>query len=178
MTNRHFTSLDDCQDVEEINIWHQAVDEQHAVTPQQMLACFDAVARDNARTPMQWDSSKNAGFTTGDPWLAVNPNYTEINAAAQVDDPNSVFSYYRRLIGIRHAMPIVVYGSYVPLMEDSAEVWAYRRELDGQTLVVACNWSDHEVACDLVDAGDKVISNYAEHKPGVLQPYEASVVAR
>ena len=98
-------------------------------------------------------------------------------AAAEVDDPNSVFSYYRKLIELRHEMPIIVYGSYEPLLEDDPTIWAYRRELDGKTITVACNYSDAEVPCDLFDgAGERLIGNYAEHKDGVLQPYEAYVV--
>lgn len=179
MTNMHFTSLDQCRDVEEIGIYKQAVEETGLLTPEQMFACFDNVARDNCRTPMQWDDSTNAGFTTGTPWIDVNPNYVEINAAAQVDDPNSVFSYYRELIRLRHEMPIVVYGSYKPLLEDSESIWAYERELDGQTITAACNWTAKEVPCDLFGDDDKLlIGNYAEHKDGVLQPYEAYVTIR
>ena len=93
MTNTHFKGLDDCRDVEEKNAWQQFVIDQKRVSPETMLACFDNMARDNARTPMQWDTSKNAGFTTGTPWIAVNPNYKEINAASEISDPDSVFHY-------------------------------------------------------------------------------------
>ena len=94
-----------------------------------------------------------------------------------MDDPNSVFSYYRKLIELRHELPIIVYGSYEPLLEDDPTIWAYRRKLDGKTITVACNYSDAEVPCDLFDgAGERLIGNYAEHKDGVLQPYEAYVV--
>lgn len=175
MTNMHFTSLDQCRDVEELGIYRQAVEEQGIVTHEQMLAAFDNVARDNCRTPMQWDDSANAGFTTGKPWIDVNPNYTEINAASQVDDPDSVFSFYRRLIELRHEMPIIVYGSYEPLLEDSPSIWAYERKLDGQVLRVGCNWTDQTVPCDLWDDGDaeQLVCNYPSHQPGVLLPYEA-----
>ena len=180
MTNMHFTSLDQCRDVEELGIYQQAVVERGIVTHEQMMAAFDNVARDNCRTPMQWDTSANAGFTTGTPWIDVNPNYVDINVAAQVDDPDSVFSYYRELIRLRHEMPIVVYGTYVPLLEDSPCVWAYERRLDDQVITVACNFTDQVVACDVTDvAGAKrLIGNYAEHTPGTLQPYEAYVVIR
>ena len=180
MTNMHFTSLDQCRDVEELGIYQQAVVERGIVTHEQMMAAFDNVARDNCRTPMQWDASANAGFTTGTPWIDVNPNYVDINVAAQVDDPDSVFSYYRELIRLRHEMPIVVYGTYVPLLEDSPCVWAYERRLDDQVITVACNFTDQVVVCDVTDvAGAKrLIGNYAEHTPGMLQPYEAYVVIR
>ena len=176
MTNKHFTSLEECRDVEEINIWHQAVDELHQVTTEQMLACFDHVARDNVRTPMQWDASPNAGFTTGTPWIDLNPNYPEINVAACLDDPDSVFYYYQQLVKLRHELPIIVYGSFEPLLEDDPAIYAYRRELDGQVLTVACNWTDQEVACDLFGAsGERLIGNYAVHEAGTLKPYEAYV---
>ena len=176
MTNKHFTSLEECRDVEEINIWHQAVDELHQVTAEQMLACFDHVARDNVRTPMPWDASANAGFTTGTPWIDLNPNYPEINVAACLDDPDSVFYYYQQLVKLRHELPIIVYGSFEPLLEDDPAIYAYRRELDGQVLTVACNWTDREVACDLFGAsGERLIGNYAVHEAGTLKPYEAYV---
>ena len=176
MTNKHFTSLEECRDVEEINIWHQAVDELHQVTTEQMLACFDHVARDNVRTPMPWDASANAGFTTGTPWIDLNPNYPEINVAACLDDPDSVFYYYQQLVKLRHELPIIVYGSFEPLLEDDPAIYAYRRELDGQVLTVACNWTDQEVACDLFGAsGERLIGNYAVHEAGTLKPYEAYV---
>ena len=179
MTNRHFTSLEECRDVEEINIWHQAVDEQHVLTEDQMLACFDHVARDNARTPMQWDATDNAGFTTGEPWLEVNPNYTSINVAASIADPKSVYHYYKRLIELRHTMDIIVYGTYRPLLTDSDTIWAYERVLDGEVLTVACNWTDTEQACDIFDEADEyVIGNVEDHVPGVLAPYEAYVTLR
>ena len=180
MTNMHFTSLDQCRDVEELGIYRQAVEEQGICTHEQMLAAFDNVARDNCRTPMQWDDTRNAGFSTGEPWIDVNPNYTQINAASQVDDPDSIFSFYRRLIELRHEMPTIVYGSYRPLLEDSPSIWAYERELDGQVITVGCNWTTEEQPCDLWDEqpGTPLIGNYAEHKPGGLQPYEAYVTVR
>ncbi len=154
MTNTHFSSLEDCRDVEEINAWHEYVDEQHRVSPETMLACFDNVARDNARTPMQWDAGENAGFTHGTPWIPVNPNYREINAAEEIHDPNSVFSYYKKLIALRHQYDIIVYGRFIPLLEDDQAVYAYARRLGKQEL----------------------ITNVDAHKKGVLLPYEARVM--
>ncbi len=178
MTNMHFTSVDDCDDIEEINAYTQYVTEHGVVSAEEMLKCFDAVARDNARTPMQWDDSDNAGFTTGKPWFAVNPNYSKINVKAAVSDPDSVYNYYRKLIRLRHENEIIVYGSFRPLMTDSETVYAYERELDGKILTVACNWTEDEQPCPLFDAkkGKELISNYTEHKQGVLQPYEARAI--
>ena len=179
MTNTRFRSLADCRDLEEINAWHEYVDDQQRVTPETMLACFDNVARDNARTPMQWDASENAGFTTGTPWLAVNPNYREINAAAETGDPVSVYAYYKKLIALRHTHEIIVYGTFEPLLEDDPAIYAYARHLDGQMLLVACNWTDHEVPCTLFSdrgEGEELISNVKTEKERTLAPYEARAV--
>ena len=136
------------------------------------------ISRDNARTPMQWDASPNAGFTTVTPWIRVNPNYKEINAAACTADPDSVFHYYQELIRLRHTLPIIVYGTFRGLLEDSETIYAYQRLLDGQVLTVACNFTDQEQACDLCEdpAARELISNYKTHKAGTLQPYEARVI--
>ncbi|TYZ25016.1 glycoside hydrolase family 13 protein [Selenomonas ruminis] len=178
MTNRHFSSVDDCADIEEKNAWQQLVVEQKLIDGKTLLKCFDCVARDNARTPMQWDDTPNAGFTTGKPWLAVNPNYTGINVEQALADKESVFYYYQRLIELRHTLPIIVYGRFKPLLEDSEEIYAYQRLMDGQVLTVAANWTDREAACPLfaADSCEELISNYDVHKEGFLQPYEARVV--
>ena len=178
MTNTHFDSIDDCRDIEEINAYQQYVVDHKLVDSETMLRCFDTIARDNARTPVQWNDSPNAGFTTGTPWINVNPNYTEINADAALADPNSVFYYYQKLISLRHTTPIIVYGTFRPLLESSEVIYAYERELDGKVLTVAANWTDKEQECTLFDdlGGEELISNYESHKDGVLQPYEARVI--
>ena len=178
MTNMHFESIDDCRDIEEINAYQQYVTDHKLVDAETMLRCFDTIARDNARTPVQWDNSPNAGFTTGTPWIKVNPNYTEINAEAALADPNSVFYYYQKLISLRHTTPIIVYGTFRPLLPDSEVLYAYEREMDGKVLTVAANWTDKEQECTLFDdlEGEELISNYDSHKAGILQPYEARVI--
>ena len=178
MTNTHFSSIEDCRDIEEINAYKQYVTDHKLVDAETMLRCFDTIARDNARTPVQWDDSTNAGFTTGTPWINVNPNYTEINAEAALADPNSVFYYYQKLISLRHTTPIIVYGTFKPLLPDSEVIYAYEREMDGQTLTVAANWTDKEQECTLFDGleGEELISNYSSHKTSILQPYEARVI--
>ena len=180
MTNMHFSSLDDCRDIEEINAYNQYVTEHHMVSHELMLACFDTLARDNARTPMQWDASENAGFSTGTPWIPANPNYTHINAEEALADPDSVFYYYQKLIRLRHENPIIVYGVFEPLLEDDENIYAYRRVLGDEVLTVACSWSKEGAPCDLFDdlkEGDtELISNYETHKKGSLQPYEARVI--
>ena len=176
MTNIYFTDISQYQDVENHNAWRQWV-ESGRVDAQDMLRYFARISRDNARTPMQWSAAPNAGFTTGTPWLPVNRNYLLINAADQIADPNSVYNYYRRLIALRHAHPVIVYGRFVPLLEDDPCVWAYRREYEGQTLTVALNWTDKKAPCTLMDEteGTELISNYPTHQRGLLQPYEAIV---
>jgi oligo-1,6-glucosidase len=180
MTNTRFRSVDDCRDIEEINAYRQYVDEHKLVSSEELLKCFEAIGRDNARTPMQWDKSANAGFTTGTPWIAVNENYTEINAEDELADPDSVFSYYQKLVRLRHENPVIVYGTFVPLLPDDENIYAYRRVYDDKILTVACNWSDQEIPCDVFESGkgdaNVLICNYKTHKDGVLQPYEARVI--
>ena len=176
MTNIYFRTLDEYKDVEVFNAWKQWVDSGR-VHPQDMLRWYGKISRDNARTPMQWDATANAGFTTGTPWIAVNPNYVAVNAEAERRDPNSVFNYYKKLIALRHTHPIIVYGDFVPLLTDDPQVYAYRRELDGEELTVLCNWTDRNAPCALSaeETGEELISNYPDHKPGFLFPYEARV---
>ena len=177
MTNAYFDRLEDYRDIESINAFHQYVD-SGLVTAEDMMRYLKEISRDNARTPMQWDDSRNAGFTTGTPWINVNPNYPKINAQAAVADPDSVFHYYQELIRLRHTLPVIVYGKFEGLLEDSETIYAYRRLLDGQILTVACNFTDQEQACDLCEdpAARELISNYKTHKTGTLQPYEARVI--
>ena len=177
MTNAYFDRLEDYRDIESINAFHQYVD-SGLVKAEDMMRYLKEISRDNARTPMQWDASPNAGFTTGTPWINVNPNYPKINAQAAVADPDSVFHYYQELIRLRHTLPVIVYGKFEGLLEDSETIYAYRRLLDGQVLTVACNFTDQEQACDLCEdpAARELISNYKTHKTGALQPYEARVI--
>ena len=179
MTNVYFDKLEDYRDIESINAFHQYVD-SGIVKAEDMMRYLKEISRDNARTPMQWDDSKNAGFTDGTPWINVNPNYKEINAKAAVADPDSVFHYYQELIKLRHTLPIIVYGKFQGLLDDSETIYAYERHLDGQVLTVACNFTDQEQDCTFFDdlAGEELISNYKEHKAGKLQPYEARVILR
>ncbi|MFT8887816.1 MAG: alpha-glucosidase [Ethanoligenens sp.] len=179
MTNVPFASLEDYRDIETLNAYDELV-HKRGVAHEQMMRYLHCISRDNARTPMQWDNSANAGFTTGTPWIGVNPNYTEINAKAQEDDPDSVFSYYHRLIELRHTHGIIVYGSFVPWLEQDAHIFAYQRVLDGQRLLVLCNFSDQTLSAPLPAActgtPKQLIGNYADTIPtDQLRPYEARV---
>jgi oligo-1,6-glucosidase len=145
-----------------------------------------AMGRDNARTPVQWDASPNAGFTTGQPWLPVNPNHTWLNAQAQYDDPDSVFNHYRRLIDLRHRLPVVALGDFRMLLPDHPQVYAYERTLDGARLLVVANLggTGQTVELDRVwSAADVVLANTDQAalvSPGRvdLRPWEALVFQR
>ena len=140
-------------------------------------------SRDNARTPMQWDDSDNAGFTTGKPWLAVNPNYRKINAKEQVARPDSVFNYYRQLISLRHSSELIVYGHYELLLPDDPDLFVYRRYLDDKELLCAANLSEHARTFDIPErfrSGRVLIQNMPEHdvRDGQIAPYEAYVLLK
>jgi oligo-1,6-glucosidase len=139
MTNAPWASIEDFRDIESLNHYAEAV--AAGQDPADVLDALRGRSRDNARTPMQWDASPNAGFTDGEPWLAVNPNHAEINAAAQVDDPDSVFNHYRRLIELRHTLPVVAEGDFTPLAEDHPQIYAYVRRLGDDELRVVANLS-------------------------------------
>ena len=180
MTNANFSDIEDYRDVETITLYHEYID-NNLISQEKMLSYVQAVSRDNARTPMQWDDRENAGFTTGMPWIKVNPNYVKVNAKEQVSRVDSVFNYYKKLISLRKTHEIIVYGKFVPLLEDNDDIYAYERQLDGTRLIVACNFTKEEVKCELFDDvtdGQELISNYEEHKAGVLQPYEARVIIK
>lgn len=177
MTNAYFKSIDDYQDIEVLNAYKELV-QGGFMEEEDFLDCLKAVSRDNARTPMQWDDSENAGFTTGTPWLKVNENYHMINAKAALADKNSVFYYYQKLIQLRKSYDVIIAGVFVGLLEDNDDIYAYERRLGDQILLVACNFTGNEVPCDLFQgvSGEELISNYKCHKDGVLKPYEARVV--
>ena len=144
------------------------------------MAAMREICRDNARTPMQWDATPMAGFTTGDTsWLPVNPNCAQINAAAQVDDPHSVFAHYQGLIALRHKSDLVVHGHFRLLEPLSEELFAYERELDGRRMLVVCNFSEREAAWQVPQeyAGAALVEeacNYADAPvAGLVRPYEA-----
>ena len=128
MTNCPFETLEDLRDIESINAFHELTG-CGKVTPEDMMRYIRLRGRDNARTPMQWDDSANGGFTTGTPWIMVNPNYREINAKAEQEDPDSVFHYYQNIIGLRKKEPVMVYGSYQLLEPDSETLYVYTLSL-------------------------------------------------
>jgi oligo-1,6-glucosidase len=134
--------------------------------------------RDQGRTPVQWDASRHAGFTTGEPWIAVNPDHVTVNAAAQTDDPDSVFAHHRRLVALRHTDPLVTDGAFALLLPDDERVWAFtRRGADGELLVLA-NCSSEPVRVDLDAAGEVVLATHSDPAPPALRPWESVVLRR
>ena len=178
MTNAYFDKMEDYRDIESINTYKEFT-ENGLMNPEEMMSALKAVSRDNARTPMQWNTSAHAGFTTGEPWIRVNPNYLQINAEAAVEDKNSIYYYYQKLIKLRKNYEIIIDGIFEGLLEEDENIYAYARNLGSQRLVVACNFSGEEVSCDLFDRaeeGKELISNYEYHKDGMLKPYEARAI--
>ena len=187
MTNAHLTDLDDYRDIESLRYVEHAR-AAGAATDEQLMAALALKGRDNARTPVQWDASPQAGFTTGTPWIAVNPNHTTINAAVQRDDPHSVLAHYRRLIALRHDEPVVALGDFTMLAPDDEHVYAFTRRLDDVELLVLVNVGDGERAVGDVlpreapwpDDAEVLLANWADPPgPGVpLRPWEARVYRR
>ena len=179
MTNTVFNSVDDFRDLESINAYRELV-ESGLYTDEDMFPKIAHKSRDNARTPMQWDASENAGFTTGKPWIAVNPNYKKINVADQLKREDSVFHYYQKLIRLRKENEIIVYGNYELLLPEDENIFAYTRTLDNQKLLVVCNFSKSEQKFDFsgYENAKVLISNYNGDtvKDGILKPYEATVL--
>ena len=181
MTNYPFQKPEEFRDIESVNAYQEWC-LSGEVSHEEFWPCIIARSRDNARTPVQWDDSDQAGFTTGTPWIAVNPNYTEINAKAETADPNSVFHYYKKLIALRKENPIMVYGKYEPLMEDSEELFVYTRTLDDQKLLTVCNFTDQEIAFTIPEefVGKSCLIANMENDYGkkeiTLRPYEAFVL--
>ena len=134
--------------------------------------------RDHARTPMQWNAEKYAGFTTGEPWIMVNPNYVSINAATEEDDADSVLHFYRKLIQLRNGSKTLQYGSYRPLWTEHKQLFAYARELDGETFTIVCNMIGKEMSLPQVKLGECILSNIYSGNQTELQPFEARVYFR
>jgi oligo-1,6-glucosidase len=180
MTNVAFTSIEEFRDIEARNHYRSAVG--RGEDPQAVLAAM-AHHRDNARTPMQWDGSPNAGFTAGTPWIAVNPNHTTINAEAARADERSVFHHYRTLIELRHTSAIVVDGDFTMVLPDHPDVYAFTRSLDGETWLVLGNFSGRQQPLDGLDdwAGAEVVLANVDDTPSVrdgLRPWEAVILRR
>ncbi len=181
MTNAPFAAIDDFRDIESVNHFRHAV--ELGADPDQVLAALRAMSRDNARTPMQWDASPGAGFTTGTPWIGVNPNHVEVNAEAEVADPDSVFHHYRRLIELRRAEPAVAHGDFTMLLEDDPVVYAFTRRLDDVELLTVANFSGEPVRPDLPGldgwlGAELLLGNVPDGTGPELAAWEARVYRR
>lgn len=181
MTNVSFPSIDDYRDIETLNAYREMVTER-GIAPEAALASLRVKSRDNARTPVQWDASPNAGFTSGQPWIQVNPNYLTINASQALADPDSIFYYYRRLIDLRKASPVIVYGQYELLLAEHPQLYAFTRTLDDDRLLVLLNFSAQPLALELpaglsLAGSELLIGNYPAEgaEAASLRPYEARV---
>ena len=152
MTNAPFARIEDFRDIESLNYYRTAIEGGAHVDD--VLASLRQMGRDNARTPMQWDATTHAGFTSGTPWIAVNPNYVEINAEAALAAEGSVFHYYRRLIALRHDEPVVAHGDFTMLLARDPVVYAFTRRLANVELLVLGNFSGEPVTADVPSAAE------------------------
>jgi trehalose-6-phosphate hydrolase len=190
MCNPHFDSIDDYRDVETRNAYRQLIAEGH--TESAALAIIDQKSRDNSRTPMQWDASAHAGFSTTTPWIAVNRDYPQVNVQAALADPDSVLHHYRALIGLRKSLPLITHGAYGDLLPAHPQLWAYQRHDELACLLVLCNFSAVAVEFRLPQQADQrmhqqagrlLLDNYGDrgggaaidHRCIILRPFESLV---
>ena len=170
--------IEQYRDVEIRNFYRKRMAE--GCPESEVMASIYAKGRDNARTPMQWTAGENAGFTTGTPWLPVNPNHTVINAEAELADPDSVFACYRQLIALRKSCPVLVDGDFTLLEPDHPNLFVYERAMEGQRLLVVCNFGGEPTPWTLPEAwrNARVLVENCPAVPGVLQPWEARMLYR
>jgi len=180
MDNIRFNSIEDYKDLDTRNKYISLKNKGGDL--QAFLEQQKQTSRENGRTPFQWDNTKNAGFTTGTPWLKVNPNYKTVNAEAQEKDPNSTLNYFRKLVKLRKQEPAFVYGKYTLLDKENPNVFAYTRELNGKNLLVLLNFSDKDATYNIgfpIVKSELILGNYKDTKGtkiNILQPYEAQIV--
>jgi len=185
MTNPSFPDISDYRDIETLNMYREFVHER-GMPKEQVMKAIHAKSRDNARTPMQWNSSENAGFTTGTPWIKVNPNYKEINVEEALADPDSIFHYYKKLIALRKQHDVMVYGKYDLILEDHDQIYAYTRTLGEEQWLIMLNFFGTETVFELPEhlkhsSRKLIIANYGDIDESQaidrveLRPYEARV---
>ncbi len=179
MTNRVITDISEARDIETINLFNERLEKGYAA--EAIFTSLNAKSRDNARTPMQWDASENAGFTNGEPWIPANPNYPEINVAEALAEQDSIFYTYQKLIALRKENPLMVYGTFTLLLPEHPTVFAYERAYEGETWLIVGNMSEHETRLELSEiATETVISNYDKEYGQldgiILAPYETFAV--
>ena len=177
MTNVPFQTIDEFPDIETQNIYQERL--KAGFTEEETMYAIRAKARDNARTPMQWNAEKNAGFTEGIPWYRVNPNYKEINVEQALADPESVFYHYQKLIQLRKEHEVMVYGTYQLLFPEDEDLYIYTRTLEEEKWLIVCNCHEKTRKLQCKRAGQVMLSNYADtpaaEKITELRPYEAVI---
>ena len=177
MTNVPFQTIDEFPDIETQNIYQERL--KAGFTEEETMYAIRAKARDNARTPMQWNVKKNAGFTEGTPWYRVNPNYKEINVEQALADPDSVFYHYQKLIRLRKEHEVMVYGTYQLLFPEDEDLYIYTRTLEEEKWLIVCNFHEKTRKLQCKRAGQVMLSNYADtpaaEKITELRPYEAVI---
>ncbi|MGM0877491.1 MAG: glycoside hydrolase family 13 protein [Bacillota bacterium] len=181
MTNAAFDSIDDYIDIETQNIYKERI--AAGFTEEEIMKSFYMKARDNARTPMQWSNAINAGFSTGKPWMKLNPNYSFINVESAINDPDSIFYHYQKLINLRKNNNTLVYGTYRLLNADDESIYAYERILENEKLLIVCNFYEQETNFSYpITSNSKaeiLISNYSDSSSDLenitLRPYEATI---
>ena len=177
MENMEFTSMDQIDDISTIDEYQVAL--RAGCSEKEALDAASAFSRDNARTPVQWSAEKNAGFTEGEPWLGVNPNYKEINVEQALADPESVFYHYQKLIQLRKEHEVMVYGTYQLLFPEDEDLYIYTRTLEEEKWLIVCNFHEKTRKLQCKRAGQVMLSNYADtpaaEKITELRPYEAVI---
>lgn len=175
MTNVAFTDPNDYDDIETLNYFREA--KKKGISDVEALKNVHYIGRDNARTPMQWSSDKNAGFTEAKPWLKLNPNFKTINVEAQEKDKSSILNYYRKVVNFRKDHPTLVYGDYESLQNDHQNIFAYRRWDDENEYLVLLNFSDqNQLFEEQIDELELLVNNYDYKDSGLsLRPWEAKV---
>lgn len=172
--------ISEYRDIELLNMYKER--KAAGYSEEELMTSIYAKGRDNARTPMQWNAEKNAGFTEGTPWIKVNPNYTEINVEKEMKEEDSVFHYYKKLISLRKTEKILIDGKYEPLMLEDPNIFAYTRKNGAETLLVVCNFTEQKVVCEALEEWSDeeiLLRNYKEGKiQSVLRPYEAVMMIR
>ena len=182
MTNVQFDKVEDYQDVQSTGLYYSKLEQ--GMSHEDIMEIIWATARGNSRTPMQWNDGVNSGFTTGTPWLAVNPNYQTINVEAQEEDPDSILNFYKEMIALRKSEDIFVYGTYDLVFEDHQEIYAYTRTLGEKRVLILCNLTNKQTSINLekitVSTDQLLLSNIPveEHESIqelTLKPFEARI---
>lgn len=180
MTNVPILSLEECRDIESINAYNEFVNEKQIYDEDYMMDCIALKGRDNARTPIQWNNSLNAGFSNGNPWIKVNPNYLDINIEDQMEDKQSILQYYRKLISLKKDLPVLIDGTFDLLKENNDDLFTYKRTLNNHKIIVMCNYNKEPIIIPSslnkqIIHGELILSNFETNFEDKLQSYESRV---